>query len=288
MRRFFKTPLPRFLLLGLVAAVTGCAHDQSVRHDGGIAPGSVYVAMGSSFAAGPGIAPSANSKPAMCARSANNYAQQLAKRRGLELVDVSCSGATTGGVLNGWAGIRPQIEALTAETRLVTITIGGNDVGYIGGLMGASCRQVNAASGVRCPPTLAPKEERWTALDAALRHLAAEVRQRAPKAKLIWVDYPVVLPGKGLCAATPVSPQDAEMARAMAKRLAALTARVARDTGSSILAASRLTVGHDVCAPDPWMDGYPVQGGKPVSAPYHPTLPGMTAIAAALDRMLDR
>ena len=77
------------------------------------------------------------------------------------------------------------------------------------------------------------------------------------------------------------------MARAMAKRLAALTARVARDTGSSILAASRLTVGHDVCAPNPWMNGYPVPG-RPVSVPYHPTLPGMTAIADALHRMLDR
>ena len=277
-----------FLLTGLIVAAAGCAYDRDSRPDTAIPVGASYVAMGSSFAAGPGIAPSAGSKPVMCARSANNYAQQLAKRRGLELIDVSCSGATTGGVLDGWAGMRPQIEALTAETRLVTITIGGNDVGYIGGLMGASCRQVNAASGVRCPPTLAPKEERWTALEAALRRIAAEVRQRAPKAKLIWVDYPVVLPGKGLCAATPVSPQEADMARAMAKRLAALTARVARDTGSSILAASRLTVGHDVCARDPWMNGYPVKGGKPVSAPYHPTLPGMTAIADALDRMLDR
>lgn len=277
-----------FLLTGLIVAAAGCAYDRDSRPDTAIPVGASYVAMGSSFAAGPGIAPSAGSKPVMCARSANNYAQQLAKRRGLELIDVSCSGATTSGVLDGWAGIRPQIEALTAETRLVTITIGGNDVGYIGGLMGASCRQVNAASGVRCPPTLAPKEERWTALEAALRRIAAEVRQRAPKAKLIWVDYPVVLPGKGLCAATPVSPQEADMARAMAKRLAALTARVARDTGSSILAASRLTVGHDVCARDPWMNGYPVKGGKPVSAPYHPTLPGMMAIADALDRMLDR
>jgi hypothetical protein len=286
--RTIKSSLPRFLLLGFAAVISGCVHGEDIRRYGGIAPGAVYVAMGSSFAAGPGIAPSANSKPAMCARSANNYAQQLAKRRGLELVDVSCSGATTSGVLDGWAGIRPQIEALTAETRLVTITIGGNDVSYIGGVMSASCRQVNSASGARCPAALPPKEERWTGLEAALRRIAAEVKQRAPKAQLIWVDYPVVLPEKRLCAATPLSPQDAGISRAIAKRLAALTARVARETGSSTLAASRLTAGHDACARDPWMNGYPVKGGKPVSAPYHPTLPGMTAIAAALDRMLDR
>lgn len=276
------------LLLGLVAALAGCAHGEGVRQDGRVPAGAAYVAMGSSFAAGPGIAPSANSKPAMCARSANNYAQQLAKRRGLTLIDVSCSGATTRGVLDGWAGLPPQVDALTAETRLVTITIGGNDVGYIGGLMAASCNKMNPGSHVRCPPALPPKEERWTALEAALRRVAAEVRRRSPQARLIWVDYPAVLPERTLCQATPLSPEQADASRAIAKRLAALTARVAHETGSSILAASRLTAGHGACGHDPWMNGYPVQGGKPVSAPYHPTLPGMTAIAAALDRMLGR
>lgn len=273
------------LLSGLMTA--GCAHDQRVRHDAAMPVGAAYVAMGSSFAAGPGIAPSAGSKPTLCARSANNYAQQLAKRRGLQLDDVSCSGATTRGVLDGWAGIAPQIDALTSETRLVTITIGGNDVGYIGGLMAASCQRANAASSVRCPPAVPATEEKWAALEAALRRIADEVRQRSPKARLIWVDYPAVLPERGGCAAAPLSPEQADGARQVAKRLAALTARVARETGGSILAASRLTKGHDVCAPDPWMNGYPVPG-KPVSAPYHPTLPGMTAIADALDRMLGK
>lgn len=276
-----------FLLTGLIVAAAGCAYDRDSRPDTAIPVGASYVAMGSSFAAGPGIAPSAGSKPVMCARSANNYAQQLAKRRGLRLADVSCSGATTRGVLDGWAGIAPQINALTPETRLVTITIGGNDVGYIGGLMAASCARANAASSVRCPPALPATEEKWAALEAALRRVAAEVRQRSPQARLVWVDYPVVLPERGTCPATPLTAEQADAARVMAKRLAALTARVAKETGGSILAASRLTAGHDACAPDPWMNGYPIPG-KTVGAPYHPTLPGMTAIADALDRMLDK
>lgn len=286
--RLIRSSLPGFLLLGLSASLSGCAHGESARQDARIPAGAAYVAMGSSFAAGPGIAPSANSKPDMCARSGNNYAQQLAKRRGLALNDVSCSGATTRAVLDGWAGLPPQVEAVTAETRLVTITIGGNDVGYIGGLMAASCDQANLGSGARCPKVTPLNEEKWTALEAALRRIAAEVRQRSPQVRLIWVDYPAVIPEHGLCAATPLSPPQADAARAIAKRLAALTARVARETGSSILTASRLTAGHDACGRDPWMNGYPVQGGKPVSAPYHPTLPGMTAIAAGLDRMLGR
>ena len=57
--------------------------------------GSKYVAMGSSFAAGPGITTPDEGTPARCTRSKDNYARQLARRRGLKLTDVSCSGATT-------------------------------------------------------------------------------------------------------------------------------------------------------------------------------------------------
>lgn len=282
--RFFRG----LAMLSVIAAVASCAHDPGAMQERTILAGAGYVAMGSSFAAGPGILPPAISKPVLCARSLNNYAQQLAQRRGLVLTDVSCSGATTSGVLAGWASLPPQIDALTPETRLVTITIGGNDVGYIGGLMAASCQQAKSVDNARCPKIGTPGEERWTALEAALRRIADEVRQRSPKARLIWVDYPVVLPERGQCRVTPLTMEQANAARAVAKRLAALTARVARETESSLLTASRLSVGHDACAREPWMNGFPVPGAGPISVPYHPTLPGMTAIASALDRMLGR
>lgn len=273
---------------GLIAALGGCSHEGAMLHHAVIPTGAAYVAMGSSFAAGPGVSPLVHGAPALCARSLNNYAQQLARQRGLALTDVSCSGATTGGVLEGWARLPAQIAALTPQTRLVTVTIGGNDVGYIGGLMTASCQQVNPASAARCSKSSPVTEERWAALESALRRIAAEVRQRSPEARLIWVDYPQVLAPRGLCGVTPLSLEQAEAARGTAKRLAALTARVARETGSSLLAASRLTAGHDACARDAWMNGYPVKGAKPISVPYHPTLPGMTAIAGALDRELGK
>ena len=60
-----------------------------------------YVALGSSFAAGPGIAPADDDSLALCIRSAHNYAHLLAKARGLDLTDVTCSGATALHVLEG-------------------------------------------------------------------------------------------------------------------------------------------------------------------------------------------
>ena len=64
-----------------------------------IPAGSRYVAMGSSFAAGPGIAPRAPASPRRAGRSAGNYARLVARALGLDLHDVTFSGATTGDIL---------------------------------------------------------------------------------------------------------------------------------------------------------------------------------------------
>ncbi|HMC94522.1 MAG TPA: GDSL-type esterase/lipase family protein, partial [Polyangia bacterium] len=98
------------------------------------AQGPRYVAMGSSYAAGPGITRPADDPPDRCGRSADNYAHQLARRRGLDLADVSCGGAVTASILAPWNGHPAQIDAVTPATSLVTVTIGGNDVGLIAGL----------------------------------------------------------------------------------------------------------------------------------------------------------
>ena len=70
--------------------------------------------------------------PFCAGRSARNYPHLVAERLGLELVDVTYSGATTAHVLaDSQPGAPPQIEALDGSEDLVTITIGGNDVGYV-------------------------------------------------------------------------------------------------------------------------------------------------------------
>jgi lysophospholipase L1-like esterase len=94
-------------------------------------PGARYVAMGSSFAAGPGIGPRAPGSPRAAGRSSANYAHLVAPRLALELADVTFSGATTQDILAATAAGRPaQIDALTPATKLVTLTGGGNDVGW--------------------------------------------------------------------------------------------------------------------------------------------------------------
>lgn len=98
-----------------------------------------YVSMGSSYAADPGVGPPDPASSA-CERLLSNFARSVARRNRLDLTDVACSGATTGNILvRGQYGFAPQIEAVAADTRLVTILIGGNDVAYIPNLLALSC-----------------------------------------------------------------------------------------------------------------------------------------------------
>lgn len=242
--------------------------------------GERYVSMGSSYAAGLGVAPYQDGAPARCTRSTRNYAQQLAAKRGLTLVDVGCSGAKTSAILQPWGELPAQIDAVTADTALVTVTIGGNDIGLVGGLYGASCRKLDEAN---CAPATTPSEADYAALRASMTGIVAAIRQRAPKARIVLVEYPTILP-QGACAATPLSDADADAARAEAARLSAITREAAASGGATVITTDDFSRGHDACAAQPWMNGYPAPG----AAPYHPNLAAMTAIAEALDAALAR
>lgn len=255
-----------------------------------IAAGSTYVALGSSYAAGPGITTLAADSPARCGQSADNYPRQLAAKLKLKLVDRSCGGATTADILGvGPLGQPPQIEGVGPDAKLVTVTIGGNDVRYMAGFGVAVCRaHPDPAKPCADPPGF-DLDQAFGATEASLKAIAAQVRRRAPKARLVFVDYVTVLPAKGTCATVAISSADADELRARADRLAKLTAQVASETHADILKASALTAGHDACSAEPWVEGF-VQGQTTPAgrarASFHPTLPAMTAIAAALAERL--
>src|ERR1700742_3664659 len=141
------------------------------------------------MAAGPGIRPSAPGAPFGSGRSARNYAHLVAERRNLDLIDVTFSGATTANVLaDRQRGAEPQIEALDGSEKLVSITIGGNDVGYVPLLMAASL----PAQIRKLPPIAAglgelldpdAREKALDGIGAALHAVGTAVRQRSPRGR---------------------------------------------------------------------------------------------------------
>ena len=247
--------------------------------------GDHYVAMGSSFAAGPGIAPRSPDSPRGARRSAANYASLLAGRLGLDLTDVSFSGVTAAQLVDGTRRHPAQIEALTPDTRLVTVTCGGNDVGYIPVLSLSSLRRT-----MRAVPRLrrfvdeyvAATDARFELLPATFDRLLTAVRDRAPEATVVVVDYPTLLPPEGVPAA-PLPDGIADWGRRTAQRLADETAEAAERAGCLLVTASIASRDHHAWAAEPWSHGF--RFGRGVAA-YHPNAEGMRAMADLIERAL--
>lgn len=273
----------RLHALAAAAVFTLCASTANAQTSGGR-----YVAMGSSFAAGPSIAASADNPPDRCRRSTENYARQLARKRKLTLVDVSCSGATTAHILGAWAPFPAQLDALTADTQLVTVTIGGNDIGYMVLLGSGACR-TRAASPealAACTPFTPPTEDGYRKLESQLDQIGAEVRRRSPKARLVYVQYFAIVP-QTLCPAVPLSADQAAEARKLAQGLAEVTARSARRARADVLDLEKISGDHNACASTAWVNGS-LTGPATDGVSWHPNLAGMTGAAAALDALLQR
>jgi len=238
-----------------------------------IPAGSVYAALGSSFAAGPGIPKQSGGA---CARSDHNYAHLVAQRLQLQLVDVSCSGATTADLLDRpQDGNPPQIDAVTSSARLVSVTIGGNDIDYTAATIACGARATD------CVPSLDT-----TAMDAALAALPgrlaqvfAAIRRRAPGATIVLVTYPeVVAAGPASCAALHLDAAAASYLHGLGQRLEAVFVAAARSDGTVLVDAYTASAGHGPCAPagQSWVDGEHAT----VGFPYHPNRTGHAAIAA--------
>jgi lysophospholipase L1-like esterase len=248
-----------------------------------IRAGSRYVALGSSFAAGPGLPSRVPGSPRRAGRSTGNYAHRVARALSLDLHDVSFSGATTGDLLGPSAAGQPaQLDAVTPDTALVTMTAGGNDVGFVPRLTLASLPWPLAVL-PRARATVAelgdPRgtDERFAQLERNLAEIGRRLRERAPGATVLLVDYLTLLPPAGQDPAPPPSADIATWGRMIAARLAAATRSAAEAAGLGYVAVSAASAEHHAWSATPWTTHFRLsrRGG----APYHPNAAGMAAVA---------
>ncbi|GLZ42396.1 SGNH/GDSL hydrolase family protein [Actinokineospora sp. NBRC 105648] len=247
-----------------------------------------YVALGDSYASGPGI-PEQNGTPLGCGRSDHNYPGRLARwLRVVKFTDVSCAGATTANmagpqVVQDGAN-PPQLEALRPETDLVTLTIGGNDIGF-GEILG-TCGQTGSTD-----PTGAPCREHYTSggTDVLANRVAvagkrvatvlAEIRTRSPRARVLVVGYLRILPtGAGCWPQVPFAAGDTEYFDRTERSLNEALAAVTRTAGARFVNPYLYSTTHDACQPDDrrWVE--PLRPASP-AAPIHPNEQGMTVVA---------
>ena len=236
---------------------------------------SKYVALGSSYAAGPGVPTQSGGA---CARSSGNYPSLVAAKLHLALVDVSCSGATTANVLTLSQGTNaPQLDAVTSDTSLVTFTVGGNDIGYTATAF--SCGMGGAA----CTSHPAQLAASLATLKISLTTLVSTIRSKAPSAKIVLVTYPLLVPPTA-CPALNFTQEGDQLVGSMGQRLEQVFVEVAES--SHVLLADPYVIGqtHGPCAPPDasWIAGHTVT----VGFPYHPTPLGHEEMATLTERAL--
>ena len=220
-----------------------------------------YVALGDSYSAGTGSGPYARAARS-CERSANAYPQLWASQHApASFTSVACAGATTATVLDD------QLAALNAGTTLVTITVGGNDVGF-SNVMETCVLEWNSA----CTGAVASAEKSVsTKLPAQLDRVLRAIRARAPQARIVVLGYPDLydLSRSASCLGIGTTKRTAlnQGADALDRALSAAAAR----NGDTFADVRADFAGHQICDGG---TGYLNAITFPLDNSYHPTAAG--------------
>ena len=254
-----------------------------------------YVALGDSYAAGP-LIPTTDLAGG-CARSDHNYAHLLADALdAAKLVDVTCSGATTRDLTHvqrtfGDARIPPQLRAVTADTSLVTLTIGGNDLDLFTTLV-RTCTRLRSSDpqGAPCARRLT---DRGPDLGGAVATISGNVtralrtiRRKAPDATVVLVGYLRLVPDRGSCVGLPLAAGDYSVGRRISQGLDRALRKAARRTGTTFVDMYSASRRHDICSDHPWVNGDVTVREKALA--FHPFAAGMRADAREALRALGR
>jgi len=136
-----------------------------------------YVALGDSYSSGDGAGSYTDGS---CLESANAYPVLWHNSHGGTFTNETCAGATTSDVVNS------QLGPLSASTTLVTITIGGNDVGFANVMTTCVLSSTSA-----CVSAVQKAEnEAETTLPGELDNALSAIASHAPNARVVVLDYP--------------------------------------------------------------------------------------------------
>ncbi|MEW1953396.1 SGNH/GDSL hydrolase family protein [Terrabacter sp. NPDC080008] len=273
--------------LGLTsAAAAGAKSTPPTANGHSIKTSSHYVALGDSYASGAGITPFVADAPATCSRSRLNYSHDIAAvTHPTSFNDASCSGARTSDFFSSQGpGVAPQLDAVTKDTRLVTMTIGGNDEGvFANSFFGCVALSYADMGGNPCQRAYGTaftdqiEKQTYPHLVAAL----TAVRKKAPAASVVILGYPQILPATGQPScyrSMPIAMGDVPWLHHEEEVLNEVVRRAARVTGARFVDMTAASQGHDACQPvgQRWIE----PAVAPINAlPVHPNALGEAAMA---------
>ncbi|MBC9955598.1 SGNH/GDSL hydrolase family protein [Yimella sp. cx-51] len=222
-----------------------------------------YVALGDSYSAGVGT----KSKVDSCYRSTFGYPALIAAAKGLALNYQACSGATVADVQNN------QLGALNSTTGYVSITIGGNDVGFASVL--TECAKPAWMSDCQTKINGGLNILRGQ-MPARYDSLFSSIRSKAPNAKVVVASYPRIFNGEDCNALTWFSPQEQTSLNSATDELDTLLLGKATSRGFGTVDVRSSFNTHRVCDTTEWINGL----SYPIEESYHPNRAGNQSYAA--------
>jgi lysophospholipase L1-like esterase len=238
------------LMLGTGAVIAGTAMPAAA------ASTVHYVALGDSYSSGVGAGGASGS----CGQSPNAYPKLWAVANFVaSFTFAACSGALTTDVISS------QLSSLSAATTLVSIDIGGNDVGFASIM--ETCVLESTSS---CESAVAAGEKYATGtLPGLLDTTLADIRADAPNARVIVLDYPDFYDlGAPFCIG--LSAADHRALDAGINELDGVIQAAAAAEGDTFADVRAQFAGHQLCDWGSWLNSVTL----PIGNSYHPTTAG--------------
>lgn len=201
-----------------------------------------YVALGDSYAAGDG-AGTYLSDGTSCHRSLLGYPGLVSSTGKYALNLQACSGATTGDVLS------KQLTSDLSTAAYVTVTVGGNDIGFADVL--TTCLGTNTTA---CVTAVTAAETKATAeLPTKLDAVLGAIKAKATSAKIVATNYPRLFNGSDCSLLTSFTKDEMTRLNKGADTLSSVIKTAADKAGIGFVDVRTPFVGHAVCDRTSWI-----------------------------------
>ena len=222
-----------------------------------------YVALGDSYSSGVGAGSYIGSSGS-CDQSTNAYpALWDAANQPASYVSEACSGATTATVLSS------QLSALSAATTLVSITVGGNDVGFSSVMETCVLESTSSCvSAVNNAESLIASQ-----LPGELDSVLSAIKADAPNARVVVLDYPDLYDLSRSSCCIGLSTTDRTDLNNGANELDSQIQAAAARHGDVFADVRGAFSGHEICDSSSWLHSV---NFLDISESYHPTASGQS------------
>ena len=279
-------------LTALFAAVGLIAGAGALPASAAPAPPINYVNLGDSYSAGWGAgAPAINleygQEAGTCYVSGPDHVTRLSALKSVDLAgDFACAGSTLGPSEHSEPDLTKQIQTavlagdLNGSTDLVTLTGGGNDLGFEGMLQACAAQK---AQGQSCTPIFEAGITNAALITPLTAAVAGQIRAAAPNARIAWAGYPhlfatpglptTVNPGGGF-----LTPDEVTTLNTAADRLnTAIANGLTGLSNAQFVGVVDKFAGHEIGSADSWMNPLILDPNSPAAAfNLHPNVTGYT------------